>query len=142
MKNTPLFAAAALAALLLPGCSTVEYGRQGSLSDYETKAMSCQDIDQEMTRVVGFVEQVNTSTRHSWYNIPAVLETHWIGNSREKSLALESANSRMVQLWTLRDSKKCGNGNGAGVGGGKAGGDLQPLSLPVQKPEVEEQHIN
>lgn len=127
MKNSATFAAAVFALLSLPGCATKDLGRQGELSSYERDAMSCKDIEMEMTRVVGFVEYVNKSMEHNWYDIPAVLEKRWIGNTREKSAALESANIRMVQLWSLHDSKGCN--------GGVA---MQPMGLPVQKPEVEE----
>ncbi|HZX32751.1 MAG TPA: hypothetical protein VFF03_15480 [Rhodocyclaceae bacterium] len=127
MKTSASFAAAAVVLLSLAGCATQELGRQGELSSYEREAMGCKDIEMEMTRVVGFVEYVNKSMEHNWYDIPAVLEKRWIGNTREKSAALESANIRMVQLWSLHDTKGCN--------GGVA---MQPMGLPVQKPDVEE----
>lgn len=126
MKHAVFFCAIPVA-LSLQGCATKEFGRQGSLTSYEREAMTCPDIDKEMTRVVGFVEEVNKSAELRWYDLPAVLENKWIGNTREKSAALESANLRMVQLWTLRDTRKC-----------TVVGAMQPLSLPVQKALVEE----
>ncbi|HJW26531.1 MAG TPA: hypothetical protein VJ576_16670 [Rhodocyclaceae bacterium] len=131
MRNDSLIAATMLAALALQGCATKEFGRQGALSDYERGAMSCRDIEMEMTRVVGFVEYVNKSTAHQWYDVPAALENRWIGNTREKSAALDSANTRMVQLWTLHDNKKCNDGVA-----------MQPLGLPVQRPDIETRQLS
>lgn len=129
MNKKALFICAVPVALSLPGCATKEFGREGSLSSYERDAMTCPDIDKEMTRVVTFVDQVNKAMDHRWYDLPAALENRWIGNTREKGAAIDSANARMIQLWSLRDSKKCSTGSTA----------LQPLSLPVQKAVVEEQ---
>lgn len=131
MSNRPLFAAALLALLTVSGCATKELGRQGSLSAYEQESLNCTDIDKEMNRVVAFVDQVNKATSYRWYDIPAVLENRWVGNREEKSAALESANNRMIELWTLRDRKQC-----------TTTGGMQPLTLPVQKPEIVEQRID
>jgi hypothetical protein len=131
MSHSPLFAAALLAVSILSGCATKDLGRQGSLSNYEREAMTCQDIDKEMTRVVAFVDQVNKATSYRWYDIPAVMENRWVGNREERSAALESANNRMIELWTLRDRKQC-----------TAAANVQPLSLPVLQPEIVEQRID
>lgn len=131
MSSRPLFAAALLVLLGLPGCATKDLGRQGSLSGYERESMTCTDIDKEMTRVVAFVDQVNKATSYRWYDLPTAMENRWVGNRDEKSAALESANSRMIELWTLRDRKQC-----------TAAAGMQPLALPVRKPEIVEQRID
>lgn len=124
-------AAASLATLLfLVGCATKDYGRQSSLSDYEKEAMSCQDIDQEMNRVVAFVKRVKNGAddRHG-VEFVSEMENRWIGNTLERSAAVESANSRMIQLWALRDGKKCNSPAPA-----------EAQTFPLEKPNVEERY--
>lgn len=127
MRNEALIAAALLAALSVQGCATKELGRQSPLTGFEKDAMSCRDIQLEMSKMVGFVEYINKSYQHQWYDVPAALESRWIGNTNERSAALESANTRMVQLWALHDGKKCGDSAA-----------MPTMGLPVQKPVVEE----
>lgn len=123
------FAAASLLLLLfVQGCATKDYGRQSSLTDYEKEAMSCQDIDQEMNRVVAFVKRVKSGgdDRHGMEFV-AEMENRWLGNSLERSAAVESANSRMIQLWALRDAKKC-----------SAPAPAEVQTFPLEKPKVDE----
>lgn len=127
MKHLALFAASLVAALSVPGCATRDFGRQSSLTDYEREAMSCQDIDQEMNRIVAFVKRVNSPGEQHGIELVATLENRWIGNGLERGAALESANNRMIQLWTLRDSKKC-----------SVPASAEAQSFPLQKPAVEE----
>lgn len=130
MKHILFFAASLVAILPIQGCATRDYGRQSVLTDYEKTAMTCQDIDQEMNRVVAFVNRVNSGGDQHGIELVASLENRWIGNTMERSAALESANSRMIQLWALRDAKKCNT---------PASAEVQ--SFPLEKPKVEEERF-
>lgn len=129
MKRIALLAASLAAALSLSACATRDYGRQSALTDYERESMTCQEIDQEMNKVIAFVKQLESGGGGETRGIElvAALENRWIGNGLERSAALESANTRMVQLWALRDAKKCN---------GPAPAEAQ--TYPLQKPTVEE----
>lgn len=127
MNHLAIFAVPLLAALSLPGCATRDMGRQSALTDYERESMTCQDIDQEMDRLVAFVKHVNSGGEQHGPELVAALENHWIGNSLERGAAVESANTRMVQLWAMRSAKKCS---------ATASPDVQ--TFPLQKPKVEE----
>ena len=127
MKHITLVAASLAALLSVQGCATKDYGKQSSLTDYEREAMTCQEIDQEMNKVVAFVKRVDSGGERHGIEFVAAIENRWIGNSLARGTALESANSRMIQLWTLRDAKKCN---------GPAPAEAQ--SFPLEKPKVEE----
>lgn len=123
----PIAAASLLLFLLAQGCATKDYGRQSSLTDYEKEAMSCRDIDQEMNRVVAFVKRVHSGGDKHGIEFVAEIENRWLGNSLERSAAVESANSRMVQLWALRDAKNC-----------NAPAPTEAQTFPLERPAVEE----
>ncbi len=69
--------------------------------------MTCREVDLELAKTRGFVDQVNKESEFSGRDVLAFLGDFGIGNSLEKSAALESANKRIEQLQTLRDTKKC-----------------------------------
>lgn len=96
-----------IAILLIAGCATKNYGRQGSLTDYEKDIMTCREIDLETAKVRGFIDHVNKESEFSGKDVLAFLGDFGIGNNMERSAALESANARMEQLRALRERKKC-----------------------------------
>lgn len=69
--------------------------------------MTCREIDLETAKVSGFVEQVNKESEFSGRDVLAILGDFGIGNSMEKSAALESASKRVEQLRAQRDAKNC-----------------------------------
>lgn len=99
--------AAILVFVALQGCATKHYGRQGQLTAYETETMSCREIDLEMAKVRGFIDHVNKESEFSGKDVLAILGDFGIGNSMEKSAAIESANNRLDSLRDLKKSKKC-----------------------------------
>lgn len=107
MNQRILFAAIVLVLLSIQGCATKTYGRQGPLTPYEKDTLTCREIDLETAKVRGFLDQVNKESEFSGRDVLAFLGDFGIGNHLEKSAALESANTRLEQLRSLRDAKKC-----------------------------------
>ncbi len=99
--------AAILVFVALQGCATKHYGRQGQLTAYEKETMSCREIDLEMAKVRGFIDHVNKESEFSGKDVLAILGDFGIGNSMEKSAAIESANNRLDLLRDLKSTKKC-----------------------------------
>ncbi len=99
--------------LMTAGCATKNYGRQGSLTDFEQDTLTCREIDLEIAKMRGFLDRVNTESKFSGKDVLAFLGDFGIGNSMEKSAAIESANKRTVQLRDLRAVNKCGGLAGA-----------------------------
>jgi hypothetical protein len=93
--------------LLLCGCATKTYGRQGQLSDYEKANLTCHDIDLEIAKARGWLDTVNKESEFSGRDVLAILGDFGIGNAMERSAAVESANTRLDQLKTLRQDKNC-----------------------------------
>ncbi len=93
--------------LVLQGCATKHYGRQGVLSHYEKDTMTCREIDLEIAQMRGFIDHVNKESEFSGKDVLAILGDFGIGNAMEKSSAIESANNRINDLRELKDGKKC-----------------------------------
>jgi len=91
----------------IQGCATKTYGRQGSLTDYEKESMSCREIDLDLAKTRGFIDHVNKESEFSGKDVLAFLGDFGIGNSLEKSAALESANARIARLSELKRTKQC-----------------------------------
>ncbi len=105
-----IYAIAALFVVVaLQGCATKHYGRQGQLTAYEKETMSCREINLEMAKVRGFIDHVNKESEFSGRDVLAILGDFGIGNSLEKSAAIESANNRLDLLRNLKSTKKCTN---------------------------------
>jgi len=104
MKTVILVLAIAVAAV---GCSTKNYGRQGSLTEYESSRMSCSDIELEEAKVHGWVDRVNKESSFDGRDALAVMGDFGIGNSMEKKAAIKSANARLCQLQTVAVNKQC-----------------------------------
>lgn len=107
MKTKTLLAATAIALLSIQGCATKTYGRQGGLTSHEKETLTCREIDLETARVRGWIDHVNKESEFSGRDVLAFLGDFGIGNTLEKSAALESANARLQQLDELREAKKC-----------------------------------
>jgi hypothetical protein len=90
----------------LQGCATKTYGRQGALTEFEASTLTCREIDLEIARTDGFVQRVNAESKFDGKDVLAFLGDFGIGNSMEKSAALESATTRLSNLNTLR-AKRC-----------------------------------
>jgi hypothetical protein len=98
-----------LVVISIQGCATKTYGRQGSLSTFEKNTMSCREMDLEIAKTRGFIDLVNKESEFSGRDVLAILGDFGIGNSMEKSAAIESANKRLEQLEAERNTKKCGS---------------------------------
>jgi hypothetical protein len=98
---------AVLTIVALQGCATKHYGRQGTLSAYEKDTMTCREINLEMAKVRGFIDHVNKESEFSGKDVLAILGDFGIGNSMEKSGAIESANNRLDALRKLKSNKAC-----------------------------------
>lgn len=91
----------------MQGCATKTYGRQGTLTDFEKNSLTCREIDLELARTRGFIDHVNKESEFSGRDVLAILGDFGIGNSMERTAALESANKRAELLGTLRVARKC-----------------------------------
>ena len=107
MKHLIIVVTAVLVISAIQGCATKTYGRQGSLTSYEKDTMTCREIDLDLAKTRGFIDQVNKESEFSGRDVLAILGDFGIGNNLEKSAALESANKRIAQLRDLLDAKKC-----------------------------------
>ncbi|MBO4119872.1 hypothetical protein EM868_09170 [Cupriavidus gilardii] len=102
--------AAALAALTATGCATKNYGRQGTLTDYEKRTMSCREIQLEQAKVQGFIEHVNKESEFDGRSVLSFLGDFGIGNLMEKDSAMKSATDRSAQLQAVAAQKGCSYG--------------------------------
>lgn len=108
MKTINIGAAVLLVGYLAAqGCATKTYGRQGTLTPIEKDGLTCREIDLEVARTQGWIDQVNKESEFSGRDVLAILGDFGIGNALERSAAMESANNRMAQLRELKSGKKC-----------------------------------
>ena len=91
----------------LTGCSTKNYGRQGTLTDYEKNTMTCREIDLEEAKVVGFLAHVEKESAFDGRSVLSFLGDFGIGNVMEKDSAVKSANERLAALKAERAKKTC-----------------------------------
>ena len=107
MTRRLALAALGAGALLLSGCATKTYGRQGSLTEFERSTLTCREIDLQIAQVDGFVNRVRTEAQFSGKDVLAFLGDFGIGNHMERSAALASARARRDELAALRLSRDC-----------------------------------
>jgi len=96
-----------VAALLLAGCATKNYGRQGELTDYEKSTMTCREIALEEAKVMGFLDHVQKESEFDGRSVLSFLGDFGIGNMMEKDNAIKSANTRLKQLQAVSAEKGC-----------------------------------
>lgn len=116
----------ALAALATAGCATKNYGRQGELTDFETRTMNCREIELETARVHGFLNHVEKESDFDGRSILSFLGDFGVGNVLEKSSAVSSATTRLAQL----DRARVGKGCGGHAVAGQAAPSTQALAAP------------
>lgn len=107
MKKSAMIAV--LGAVALAGCATKNYGRQGELTEYEKKTMTCREIELEAAKVHGYLDHVDKESQFDGRSVLSFLGDFGIGNSMEKSAALEAAQRRLSQLQMARSEKNCGS---------------------------------
>lgn len=90
---------------LATGCATKHYGRQGELTEHETSALECREVDLEIAKVSGFIARVERESEFSVASVFSFFGDFGIGNLMEKSAALRSAEDRLRQLQTIRSDK-------------------------------------
>lgn len=129
----PLFITVVIAAGVLSaaGCATKTYGRLGPLTDFERSSLTCREIDLDVARTDGFIQRIGSESQWDSRDTLAFLGDFGIGNSMEKSAALESATTRRSQLNTLR-ATKCGAT--AAAPASQAGTTTQPATVPAAQP--------
>jgi hypothetical protein len=103
-------ATAALAVTVLAGCATKTYGRQGDLTSFEQSSMTCREIDLEEAKVQGFIQHVDDESSFSGRSVLSFMGDFGIGNTMEKSAALDSANKRLKALQAARQARNCSRG--------------------------------
>lgn len=97
----------AIAILALSGCATKNYGRQGELTDYERKTMTCREIALEEAKVMGFLEHVEKESEFDGRSVLSFLGDFGVGNLMEKDSAIKSANTRLRQLKDISTQRGC-----------------------------------
>lgn len=97
----------AVALICVAGCSTKNYGRQPDLTEFETKTMTCREIDLEQAKVQGFIKHVDQESEFDGRSVLSFLGDFGVGNVMEKDSAMESATSRLTQLGNARAAKDC-----------------------------------
>ncbi|OCG16916.1 MULTISPECIES: hypothetical protein [unclassified Gilliamella] len=95
-------------ALVLTGCATKNYGRQGELTQYEKDTMTCREIALEQAKIEGFKEHVEKESQFDGRSVLSFLGDFGVGNVIEKGEALKSANRRLEQLKDVEKQKECG----------------------------------
>lgn len=96
------------AVLTITGCATKHYGRQGTVTSYESTTLTCREIDLEIAKVNGFIAQVDAEhSKIDGRSVLAFLGDFGLGNSIEMLAAKESAEKRMAALQALRQTKAC-----------------------------------
>jgi hypothetical protein len=93
--------------VLLAGCATKNYGRQGELTDYEKNTMSCRELALEQAKVMGFLDHVQKESEFDGRSVLSFLGDFGIGNMMEKDNAIKSANTRLKQLQSVAAEKGC-----------------------------------
>jgi hypothetical protein len=93
--------------ILLAGCATKYYGRQGDLTDYERRTLTCREINLEMAKCDGFSAHVDRESEFDGRSVLSFLGDFGLGNVLEKSAAIDSANVRKGQLESLRSDRQC-----------------------------------
>lgn len=106
--NSYIMIFSALFLIIVSGCATKNYGRQGTVTHFEKESLTCREIDLEIAKTQGFIDHVNKESEFSGRDVLAILGDFGIGNSMEKGSAIESANKRLEQLRDLKSSRKCG----------------------------------
>ncbi|NPT54902.1 hypothetical protein [Paraburkholderia elongata] len=94
--------------VLLSGCATKHYGREGELTQYEKSTMNCREIALESAKVDGFVRHVDDESQFNGRSILSFLGDFGIGNVLEKDAALDSAQTRQTELWAISTQRGCG----------------------------------
>jgi hypothetical protein len=96
------------ALLLLSGCATQHFGRVQTLTGAERDHLSCEQIDIEIAKVDGFVNDVNKQKAESGGKaFLGYMGDFGIGNSMEYNDAMKSATTRKAQLQDLKQEKQC-----------------------------------
>ncbi|OCJ46360.1 hypothetical protein A6U95_01480 [Serratia sp. 14-2641] len=93
--------------IVLSGCSTKNYGRQGEITQYEQDTMTCREIELEEAKVHGFLAHVDKESQFDGRSVLSFLGDFGIGNVMEKDNAIKSANTRLAQLQVLRTKRNC-----------------------------------
>lgn len=105
-----------LIAVLLTGCATKNYGRQGQLTEFERRTLTCREIELETARVNGFLALVAKESEFDARSVLSFLGDFGVGNLMERSSAIDSASSRLVQLQEARSTSGCaGTAVAAGI---------------------------
>jgi len=109
MSRLVILAAIVVVLSVAQGCATKTYGRQSTLMNFEKDSMTCREIDLDLAKTDGFIDQGNKESEFSGKDVLAILGDFGIGNNMEKSAALESANKRIEDINALKGAKKCGS---------------------------------
>lgn len=107
MKHIIALVCAILVITFIQGCATKTYGRQSSLTNFEKTTMTCREMDLEIAKTQGFIDHVHKEAEFSGRDVLAIMGDFGIGNSLERTAALDSAKTRISQLEAQRQVKGC-----------------------------------
>lgn len=108
LGNQRILIGAAIVSLALGACATKNHGRLSPVSSLEKTALTCREIDIEISKVHAFLGQVSDKSQIDGRSVLGFLGDFGIGNAMERSAAEESARRRLDELTTLRAAKGCG----------------------------------
>ncbi|WP_235851109.1 hypothetical protein [Paraburkholderia piptadeniae] len=94
--------------VVLSGCATKHYGREGELTQFEKSTMNCREIALEQAKVNGFVQHIDDESGFDGRSILSFLGDFGIGNVLEENAARDSAKTRQTELWAIGTQKNCG----------------------------------
>lgn len=89
------------------GCATKNYGRQSLLTGFEKSQLSCREIDIEISKTIGFINDIEAESKFSGRRVLSFFGDFGIGNVVEKNAALDSAHKRLNDLQNLKAEKGC-----------------------------------
>lgn len=94
--------------VVLSGCATKHYGRQGDLTQFERVSLSCREIDLELAKVEGFLQNISNESSFDGRSVASFLGDFGIGNIMKRNAAKKSAEKRKKSLLENRAAKHCG----------------------------------
>lgn len=105
--NAAVVALALVSVCAASGCRTKNNGRLMDVSEVERRELDCREIDIELAKCDEFIKAVEENHELDGRAVLSFLGDFGIGNSMERSEALESARNRQEQLQALKTAKAC-----------------------------------
>lgn len=103
----PYLLALGIALVSAVGCATKNYGRQGELTEFERRNLTCREIVLDQAKVQGYLSSIEKESEFDGRSVLSFLGDLGIGNVMEKNAAVRAASIRNAQLQDLSAAKNC-----------------------------------